>query len=76
MVVRSFINQAAGNPVARVAMATIRYIHAMPRCWMSASSIKLLAAPPNPLPANMRPVARPRLLLKYCVEMAVATYAG
>ncbi len=33
-----------------------------------------MAAPPRPLPAKMRPFARPRLLLKYCEGMEAITY--
>lgn len=36
--------------------------------------MKLLAAPPKPLPANMMPFARPLFLLKYCDGTAATTY--
>lgn len=50
----------------------MRYAHATPSFWINESNAKLIAAPPKPLPANMKPLASPRLVLKYCdgtVEM-------
>lgn len=55
----------------------MRYAHAMPSFWIKESNAKLTAAPPNPLPANMNPLARPRLVLKYCdgtVEMTCIAF--
>lgn len=68
----SFISHAAGRPVERVIRPRMRYAHATPNFWIKESNAKLMAAPPKPLPANMKPLARPRLALKYCdgtVEM-------
>lgn len=57
----------------------MRYAHAVPSFWIKESKAKLIAAPPKPLPANMNPLARPRLALKYCdgtVEMTWFVFKG
>lgn len=61
----SFISHAAGRPVERVISPSMRYAHAIPSFSINESSAKLIAAPPKPLPANMKPLAKPRFELKY-----------
>lgn len=53
----------------------MRYAQAVPSFWMRASRMKLLAAPPKPPPANSKPLARPRFLLKYWAGTAAETWA-
>ena len=71
--VRSLIRHAAGKPVPRVMMPRVRYVQAGPTRWMRAFVMKLMAAPPNPPPANTIPFARPLCLLKYCAGATLTT---
>lgn len=48
---RSLISQAAGKPIARVAMPRMRKVHAGSTRCMINSIMKLITAPPIPPPA-------------------------
>lgn len=73
ILVLSFIDHAAGSPVATVVTAKTRYAMANPTLRMRASRAKLIAAPPKPLPAKIIPFASPRLVLKYCAGTVATT---
>ena len=71
--VLSLFSHAAGRPVARVVSPRMRYAQATPSFWTSASTLRLMAAPPKPPPAKTSPFARPRLALKYWAGMTERT---
>lgn len=48
---RSLIKRAAGMPVARVSRPSVLNVQATPVLWISASTMKLMTAPPRPPPA-------------------------
>lgn len=73
---RSSISQAAGRPVTSVVAPRRRNAQAGLSLLMTASRPKLMAAPPKPPPAKMRPLASPRLALNHCAVTVEMTYTA
>jgi len=63
---RSVMTRAAGKPVVRIMKPKILNVHAGPTLLISPSIASVRAVPPKPPAAYIKPIAKPRFLLKYC----------
>jgi hypothetical protein len=60
------MTRAAGTPVARIIKPKILKVQAGPTLLISPSIARVRAVPPKPPAAYIKPIAKPRFLLKYC----------